>query len=78
MLAYIRGKYTSLPVPGSEATLNQADLLQDARTEKTSLIESLRANLASTNMTSLLEAKASEAKFLNDTLQGVPMMIYVG
>jgi hypothetical protein len=29
-------------------------------------------------MTSLLEAKASEAKFLNDTLQGVPMLIYVG
>jgi len=78
MLAYIRGKYTSIPVPGSEATLNQADLLADARTEKTGLIESLRANLASTNMTSLLEAKASEAKFLNDTLQGVPMLIYVG
>lgn len=78
MLAYIRGKYTSLPVPGSEATLNQADLLADARTEKAALIESLRANLASTNMTSLLEAKASEAKFLNDTLQGVPMLIYIG
>jgi len=78
MLAYIRGKYSTIPVPGSEATLNQSDLLTDARAEKAGLIEGLRANLASTNMTSLLEAKANEAKFMNDTLQGVPMLIYVG
>jgi len=78
MLAYIRGKYSTIPVPGSEATLNQADLLADARTEKQNLIEGLRANLAATNRTALLEAKASEAKFLNDTLTGVPMLIYIG
>jgi len=34
MLGYVRGKYQTVPVPGSEATLNQADLLTDARAEK--------------------------------------------
>ena len=45
MLAYVRGKYGTVPIPGSEATLNQADLLADARTEKTELITSLREML---------------------------------
>ena len=31
MLAYIRGKYTTVPIPGAETTLNHADLLADAR-----------------------------------------------
>ncbi len=34
LLAYIRGKYQVVPVPGAEASLNQADLLADARTRK--------------------------------------------
>ena len=38
MLAYVRGKYQTVPVPGSEATLNQADLLADVRSEKESYI----------------------------------------
>jgi hypothetical protein len=29
LLAYIRGKYTTVPIPGSDATLNQADLLAE-------------------------------------------------
>ena len=37
LLAYVRGKYQTVPVPGSEATLNQADLLTDARAEKEKL-----------------------------------------
>ncbi len=34
MLAYVRGKYGTIPIPGSEVTLNQGDLLIDARSEK--------------------------------------------
>lgn len=77
MLAYVRGKYQSVPVPGSEATLNQADLLTDARAEKTSLLEDLKAILKETSRLSQLEMKSSETKFLKDTLDGVPMTIYI-
>lgn len=78
LLAYVRGKYTTVPIPGSEATLNQQDLLADARTEKAALIENLRAILESTSKLSQLERKAGESGFLQDTLKQVPMVIFVG
>jgi len=78
LLAYVRGKYTTVPVPGSEATLNQQDLLADARTEKIALIENLRAILDGTSKVAQLERKAQEAGFLNTVLKEVPNVIYVG
>ena len=78
LLAYVRGKYTTVPVPGSEATLNQQDLLADARTEKAALIENLRAILDGTSKVAQLERKSQEAGFLNNVLKEVPFVIYVG
>jgi hypothetical protein len=78
LLAYVRGKYTVVPIPGSEATLNQADLLADARTEKLALLENLREILDGTSRVAQLERKAQEAGFLQDTLKQVPMVIFVG
>ena len=78
LLAYVRGKYTTVPIPGSEATLNQQDLLADARTEKAALLENLRGILESTSRVSQLERKSQEAGFLQDTLKQVPMVIYIG
>lgn len=78
LLAYVRGKYTSVPVPGSEATLNQADLLTDARAEKTELLTNLREMLDQTSRQSQLERKASESDNLRKTLGDVPMTIYIG
>lgn len=78
LLAYIRGKYGTVPIPGSEATLNQADLLADARTEKTDLITSLREMLDATSRGAQLEAQAKEAEDVQNTLKAVPMTIYVG
>lgn len=78
MLAYIRGKYGTVPIPGSEATLNQADLLTDARTEKEGLMTSLREMLDSTSRGKQLESSAKEAEDLQNTLKAVPMTIFVG
>jgi hypothetical protein len=78
LLAYVRGKYTTVPIPGSEATLNQQDLLTDARAEKLALLENLRQILESTSRASQLERKSQEAGFLQDTLKQVPMVIYIG
>ena len=77
-LAYVRGKYTTVPVPGAEATLNQQDLLADARSEKEALITNLRDILEKTSRVSQLERKSQEAGFLQDTLKQVPMVIFVG
>ena len=78
ILGYVRGKYTSIPIPGAEVTLNQNDLITAATAEKNALIERLRAYFDTTSRKALLENKALEAKSQNDTLGQVPMNIYIG
>ncbi len=78
LLGYIRGKYQTVPVPGSEATLNQSDLLADARTEKDALLTNLREMLNETSRGAQMEAQSQEAEFLKTTLSNVPMTIHVG
>ena len=77
-LGYIRGKYSTVPIPDSEATLNQQDLLTDARAEKELLITQLRDMLDATSRAKQLEQKANETEFLEKTLKGVPMLVYIG
>jgi hypothetical protein len=77
-LGYIRGKYTSIPIPNAETTLNAADLLSAASAEKQQLIEELRGMLETTTRSKLLESKREEIENLNATLVGSPLSIYVG
>jgi hypothetical protein len=78
MLGYVRGKYSQIPIPGSEITLNQSDLISAATTEKQALIERLRTYLDSTSRKSLLEKKALEAESQQKTINYVPMTIFIG
>ena len=78
MLGYIRGKYSTIPIPGSEVTLNQSDLISAATSEKTALIERLRAYLDTTSRKALLEKKALEAESQQKTINYVPMTIFIG
>jgi hypothetical protein len=76
MLAYVRGKYGTVPIPGAEVTLNQAELLTDARAEKIALLEQLRAMLDQTSRKIQLEQQATEADFAQKQLANVPLPIY--
>ncbi|MDB4343419.1 hypothetical protein OAA15_00200 [bacterium] len=78
MLGLIRGKYQNVPVPGAEVTLNSADLLSGAIAEKTALLEQLRGTLEETSRKNQLERKSQESEFLNNDLDNVPMLIYIG
>jgi hypothetical protein len=78
MLGYVRGKYSNIPIPGSEITLNQSDLITAATSEKQSLIERLRAYLDSTSRKALLEKKAAESEAQRQTITNIPMTIYIG
>jgi hypothetical protein len=77
-LAFIRGKYTQVPIPGAEVTLNQADLLGKSRELQTALIEKLRADLDEASRKNQLERKKAENDAMQSTLQQVPMTIFVG
>jgi hypothetical protein len=78
ILGYVRGKYSTIPIPGSEVTLNQGDLIAAATLEKTALIERLRAYFDTTSRKTLLENKAAEAVSQKSILNDVPMVIFIG
>ena len=78
MLGYIRGKYSTIPVPNSEVTLNQSDLITAATNEKNLLIERLRVYFDETSRTKLLENKSLENDYQQKILQQVPFKIYIG
>ena len=77
ILGYVRGKYSTVPIPGAEVTLNQQDLLTDARQTKEALIVSLRDTLEQTGRQIQLEKQAANAENLNKTLSNVPMGFYI-
>ena len=77
MLAYVRGKYGTIPVPGAEVTLNQTDLLTDARTEKEALLTQLRATLDEISRKAQLEKQSMEAEFAQKMLTNAPLPIYI-
>lgn len=78
MLGYVRGKYSNIPIPNSEVTLNQSDLITAATAERASLIERLRGYFDDTSRKSLLERRAQETEFKQKELQQVPYTIYIG
>ena len=78
MLGYVRGKYTQVPIPGKEITLNQSDLITAATAEKTSLIERLRTYLDETSRQALLTRKQTESDSVMNELGKSPMTIFIG
>ena len=78
ILGYVRGKYSTIPIPGSDVTLNHADLITAATSEKAALIERLRTYFDTTSRKTLLEKKAAEGEAQNKIISDVPMTIFVG
>lgn len=77
MLGYVRGKYSNIPIPGSEITLNQGDLISAASEEKKALIEKLRLYLEETSREKLMERKANEADYRAKEQNQTPFPIYL-
>jgi len=78
MLGYIRGKYSGIPIPNAEVTLNGGDLISAAQTEKEGLITELKEILDQTSRQAQLERKQAEANAMQDTFTKMPLKIYVG
>jgi len=78
ILGYVRGKYTQVPIPGAEVTLNQADLLSSATADKNALVDKLREYFESTSRQALLERRQAESVARNSELGQVPMTIFIG
>ena len=77
MLGSIRGKYQSVPIPGSETTLDHSRLLSEAIDEKQKLKEELKELLESTTRLKQLERQEQEAELTQKTFYKVPYPIYI-
>ena len=62
MLGGVRGKYQSLPIPGSETTLDYTRLLSEASAEKEALVTQLREDLDATTTLSQSERSTAESE----------------
>jgi len=78
MLGAVRAKFSSVPIPNSEITLDGADLRSEASSEKEILISELRENLEATSRKALLQAQQEESEAMEQTLNRVPRAIYIG
>ena len=78
MLGLVRNKYSQIPVPGAEVTLNGDNLVSSAATEKEALIIRLREYFDQTSRQSLLERRAAESVARVEEIKQVPMTIFIG
>jgi hypothetical protein len=78
MLGYVRGKYSTVPIPGAEVTLNQNELVTAGKEEKTALVTSLRLYFDETSRKSLLERRQAESAARQFEISQVPMTIFIG
>jgi len=77
MLGLVRGKYSSVPIPGAETTLNGADLIAQGREDKLALITDLGVLLQSMTRQGQMEAETIVATSLATQLSKVPLYIYI-
>lgn len=78
ILGAIRQKYQTLPIPGGEVTLDGAELRSEAQQEKERLLDNLKEMLEAAGKFSQMEKQAQMSQQLQDSLKGVPMLIYIG
>ena len=78
LLGIIRSKYSSMPVPDGEVTLDGEALKTEGREEKQQLLEELRDFLESVSLTEKLKAEAEEANAQQEVLAKAPLPIFVG
>ena len=78
ILGYVRGKYSTIPIPDSDVTLNQSDLLSSATADRAALVERLRAYFDETSRDKLLERRSQEGDYLEKELNKVPYTIFIG
>lgn len=78
LLGAIREKYSSVPIPDGEVTLDGAALRAEAQVEKDMLMTQLRENLEEMSRKNVMENKTHESNHHQEMLRKVPLKLYVG
>ena len=77
-LGYVRNKYSSVPIPNGEVTLNGAELVSQGQAEKAELITQLREFLDKLTKEQMLTRQNAESTQQMEILGKIPLKIYIG
>tara|TARA_R110000824_G_scaffold63_4_gene196 strand:- start:5652 stop:6923 length:1272 start_codon:yes stop_codon:yes gene_type:complete len=78
MLAQIRGKFTTMPIPGQSVTLNHAELSTQAKEEQNTLKDKLIEMLKEVEYVTLAKQDQEKATAAAETMRFSPLPIFVG
>tara|TARA_A100001391_G_scaffold194271_1_gene170454 strand:- start:783 stop:1928 length:1146 start_codon:yes stop_codon:yes gene_type:complete len=78
LLGAIREKFSSVPIPGSEVSLDGAALRSEAQTEKDALIDQLRDVLNDLSDKERYTSEADQSDAQQRVISKVPLNIYIG
>ena len=78
LLGIIRSKYGTIPIPGSETSMDGDTLRSEATAEKEALVSNLREMLEQSTSNEIMEEEAQEAEHTQEILKKVPLKIYIG
>jgi hypothetical protein len=77
-LGSVRSKYSSIPIPGSETTMDGDTLRSEGAAEAEALIATLREDLEAASRRNLMEKEQEITDFQQGMLNKAPLNIYVG
>ena len=77
LLGLIRNKYSTVPIPGAEVTLNGTDLISQGREDKANLLTELKELLQAMTRQGQMEQEQAIATAMNAQLNKVPLPIYI-
>ena len=77
-LGQIRGKFSTIPIPGETVQLNASDLLGQAKEEQDKLREELKTVLDELTYDKLVEKDAAAVESANKVQERIPLKVYVG
>ena len=78
MLGQIRGKFTTIPIPGESVTLNHAELLSQAKEEQQTLRDKLVEMVKEMEYPALAKQDKEIADAASSVLAVTPLPIFVG
>ena len=78
MLAHVRGKYITVPIPGESVTLNHSELFAQAKEEQEKLKASLNETLQRMRYNELVKSDAEVTEAAASALKQSPLPIFVG
>ena len=78
LLGIIRSKYSTMPLPNGEVTMDGEGLKAEGREEKSALLEEIKEFLESVSLTEKSRQEQEQAESQQQVLNKAPLGIYIG